>query len=74
MQAGLFEEQQGPSGESLDEIKREILEMAEPLYPGRAFVFGMGNEHAARASSSANRRGRRTSRRVSRSRGRRAIC
>ena len=46
MQAGLFKEQAGPSGESLDEIKREVLEKAKPLYPGRAFVFGMGNEHA----------------------------
>ena len=46
MQAALFSGNPEPSGESLDEIKREILEKAEPLYPGRAFVFGMGNEHA----------------------------
>ena len=46
MQAGLFTEQPESSGESLDEIKREILERAKALYPGRAFVFGMGNEHA----------------------------
>jgi uracil-DNA glycosylase family 4 len=46
MQAGLFSTQREPSGESLDEIKREILERAQPLYPGRAFIFGMGNEHA----------------------------
>jgi uracil-DNA glycosylase family 4 len=46
VQAKLFSEEPRPSGESLDEIKREILERAQPLYPGRAFVFGMGNEHA----------------------------
>lgn len=46
MQAGLFGEQREPSGESLDEIKREILERAAEVYPDRAFVFGMGNEHA----------------------------
>ena len=46
MQAALFSGNPEPSGESLDEIKREILEKAEPHYPGRAFVFGMGNEHA----------------------------
>ena len=46
MQAGLFGEQSGRSGESLDEIKREILERASAVYPDRAFVFGMGNEHA----------------------------
>ena len=46
MQAGLFPEQYGPSSESLDEIKREIIERARTLYPGRAFVFGMGSERA----------------------------
>lgn len=46
MQAGLFVDQGGPSGETLDEIKREIFERAAPIYPGRAFVFGMGNERA----------------------------
>jgi uracil-DNA glycosylase family 4 len=45
-QAALFSGRPGPSGESLDEIKREILERAKTLYPGRAFVFGMGNESA----------------------------
>jgi len=45
-QAALFSGKPEPSGESLDEIKREILERLAPLYPGRAFVFGMGNEHA----------------------------
>jgi len=46
MQAALFSGRQEPSGESLDGIKREILERAKALYPDRAFVFGMGNEHA----------------------------
>ena len=46
MQAALFSGREEPSGESLDEIKREILDKAKPLFPGRAFVFGMGNEHA----------------------------
>ena len=46
MQAGLFAEQREPSGESLDEIKREILERSAAVYPDRAFVFGMGSEHA----------------------------
>jgi len=46
MQTGLFSEQAGPSGESIDEINREIFERAAAVYPGRAFVFGMGNEHA----------------------------
>ena len=46
MQSTLFAEERRPSGETLDEIKREILERAAPLYPGRAFVFGMGNENA----------------------------
>ena len=46
MQTGLFREQGGPPGESLDEIKREILERAQTLFPDRAFVFGMGNEQA----------------------------
>jgi DNA polymerase len=46
MQKGLFSEQGGPSGESIDDINREILERAAAIYPGRAFIFGMGNEHA----------------------------
>jgi uracil-DNA glycosylase family 4 len=46
VQSTLFAEPRGPSGESLDEIKREILERASAVYPDRAFVFGMGNEHA----------------------------
>jgi uracil-DNA glycosylase family 4 len=46
MQSGLFSEQGGPSGETVDEINKEILERAATLYPGRAFIFGMGNEHA----------------------------
>jgi len=46
MQAALFSGRREPSGESLDGIKREILERAKALYPDRAFVFGMGNEHA----------------------------
>jgi uracil-DNA glycosylase family 4 len=46
MQAKLFAEGNRSSGESLDEIKREVLERAKALYPGRAFVFGMGNERA----------------------------
>jgi DNA polymerase len=46
MQAALFSSRPEPSGESLDEIKREMLERAKSLYPGRAFVFGMGNESA----------------------------
>jgi DNA polymerase len=46
MQSTLFAEENKPSGESLDEIKREALERAAAVYPGRAFVFGMGNEHA----------------------------
>jgi len=46
MQAALFSGREEPSGESLDQIKREILDKAKPLFPGRAFVFGMGNEHA----------------------------
>jgi DNA polymerase len=46
MQAGLFRERSGPSGEPLDEIMKEMRERASPLFPGRAFVFGMGNEHA----------------------------
>src|SRR3954463_620288 len=46
MQTQLFAEQIGTSGETLDEIRREILERATPLYPGRVFVFGMGNESA----------------------------
>lgn len=45
-QAALFSGRPEPSGESLDAIKGEILEKAKSLYPGRAFVFGMGNEHA----------------------------
>ena len=46
MQSTLFAEEPKPSGESLDEIRREILEWAAAIYPDRAFVFGMGNEHA----------------------------
>jgi DNA polymerase len=46
MQSTLFAEEPKPSGESLDEIKQEILERAAAVYPDRAFVFGMGNEHA----------------------------
>jgi uracil-DNA glycosylase len=46
MQAGLFSTEHEPSGESIDEIKREILERAAVVFPGRAFVFGMGNERA----------------------------
>src|SRR5438105_12066251 len=46
MQAALFSGRPEPSGESLGEIKREVLERAAPLFPGRAFVFGMGNERA----------------------------
>jgi DNA polymerase len=46
MQAKLFAEERRPSGETLDEIKQEVLERAAPLYPGRAFVFGMGNQSA----------------------------
>jgi DNA polymerase len=46
MQAALFSGAQEPSGESVEEINREILERAAALYPGRAFVFGMGNERA----------------------------
>jgi uracil-DNA glycosylase len=46
MQAALFSGKPEPSGESLVEIKREILDRAAAVYPDRAFVFGMGNEHA----------------------------
>jgi uracil-DNA glycosylase family 4 len=46
MQTGLFSEQGGSSGERIDAINREILERAAAVYPGRAFVFGMGNEQA----------------------------
>ena len=46
MQSTLFVDERKPSGESLGEIKRELFERATALYPGRAFVFGMGNEHA----------------------------
>jgi len=46
MQAGLFSEQAEPSGESIDRINKEILERAAKVFPGRAFVFGMGNERA----------------------------
>jgi uracil-DNA glycosylase len=45
-QAALFSGKREPSGESLDEIKREVLEKAASVYPGRAFVFGTGNVHA----------------------------
>lgn len=46
MQSTLFAEELKPSGESLDEIKGEVLKRSAAEYPGRAFVFGMGNEHA----------------------------
>jgi uracil-DNA glycosylase, family 4 len=46
MQAGLFSTEHEPSGESIDEINQEILERAATIFPGRAFVFGMGNESA----------------------------
>jgi len=46
MQAALFSGRPEQSGESVDEINREILQAAKPLFPGRAFVFGMGNAHA----------------------------
>lgn len=44
MEASLFDSK--PSGESLDEIKRELLEQAAPLFPGRIFIFGSGNAAA----------------------------
>ena len=46
MQTRLFAEQTGSSGESIDQINQEIREHAAPLYPARAFIFGMGNERA----------------------------
>jgi DNA polymerase len=46
MQAALFSGKPERSGETLDEIKLEILERSRLLYPGRAFIFGMGNERA----------------------------
>ena len=41
MEASLFDSKS--SGESLDEIDRELLEKASPLFPERIFVFGSGN-------------------------------
>lgn len=46
MQPALFSGRSEPSGESVKDINREILERAGSAFPGRAFVFGMGNEHA----------------------------
>jgi uracil-DNA glycosylase len=46
MQAALFPAKAERSGETLDEIKRELLERAKPLYAGRIFVFGLGSESA----------------------------
>jgi uracil-DNA glycosylase family 4 len=46
MQSTLFAEERKPSGESVNEINGEILERAAVAFPGRAFVFGMGNEAA----------------------------
>src|SRR5580765_9094129 len=44
MEASLFDSK--PSGESLDDIKRDLLEKASPLFPGRIFIFGNGNPAA----------------------------
>src|SRR5438309_3290307 len=46
MQSTLFAEERKPSGESVNEINGEILERAAKVFPGRAFVFGMGNQRA----------------------------
>jgi len=46
MQAALFPAMSERSGETLDGIKRELLERAAPLYPDRVFIFGMGSEAA----------------------------
>lgn len=46
MQTKLFAENIGPSVGSLQEIKREVLERVTPLYPGRVFIFGTGDEKA----------------------------
>jgi len=43
MEASLFDSK--PSGESLNEIKRELLERAA-LFPERIFIFGSGNPAA----------------------------
>jgi uracil-DNA glycosylase len=46
MQAALFPAKAERSGETFDEIERELLEHAKPVYPGRVFVFGFGSESA----------------------------
>jgi uracil-DNA glycosylase family 4 len=46
MQAALFEEKSGPSGEKITKINQELFEKLGPRFPQRSFVFGMGNEDA----------------------------
>ncbi|MFL6468791.1 MAG: uracil-DNA glycosylase family protein [Pyrinomonadaceae bacterium] len=46
MQPALFTGTPEESGETLDEIKRELIERAQKLYPNRVFVFGLGDEAA----------------------------
>jgi len=46
MEASLFDSKPKPSGESLDVIKRELMEAATPRFPGRVFIFGSGDPSA----------------------------
>jgi len=46
MEALLFDGKPKPSGESLDEIKRELIAAAAPRFPGRVFIFSSGNSSA----------------------------
>ncbi|MFN6963067.1 MAG: uracil-DNA glycosylase family protein [Pyrinomonadaceae bacterium] len=48
MQAGLFAAGAGgPSGETIASIEDDIRQRIAPLFPGRAFVFGLGPQDAA---------------------------
>src|ERR1051326_5380424 len=46
MQAALFAESSGSSGEKVSEINQDVFENLGPRFPQRSFVFGMGNEDA----------------------------
>jgi len=46
MQAGLFAEQSGPSGETLAGIEQDIRQRIAPLFPNRVFIFGLGKQDA----------------------------
>jgi uracil-DNA glycosylase family 4 len=46
MQAPLFEKNEEPTHENLDEVYGELLEKAKTLYPDKTFILGTGNINA----------------------------